>query len=157
MSDYAINITAARNKISSLFTGAVLHHRPTLLERREQAGLLIGEDEVEQMLARHEFHPEVFFEDNAVSFWLPELELYGRGATYDQAEADLVEEVRDYIAEYWAEMERYRLAPNRVGHLPYLLRALLADRKGRLNEVMLGPPSGSGDKLAPEKHQLAPA
>lgn len=141
MSDYAVSITEARNTISALFTSAVLGHRPAFLERQERMGLLIGEEDAEQLLERYEFHPEVFFEQNAVSFWLPELELYGRGQSYDDAEADLIEEVRDYIEEYWAEIDRYRLAPNRGGHLPYLLRALLADRKGRIATILFAPPT----------------
>ena len=140
MGDYAIGLTEARNTISALFTSTVLGHRPTLLERQGHAGVLIGAGDLDLLLAGYVFHPEAFFEPHAVSLWLPEVELYGRGASFEDAEKDLVEEVRDYIEEYWAEIERYRLAPNRAGHLPYLLRALLADREGTLPGLLFGQP-----------------
>ena len=155
MGDYAIGLTEARNTISALFTATVLGHRPTLLERQGHAGVLIGAGDLDQLLAGYYgFHPEAFFEPSAVSIWLPELELYGRGASYEAAEQDLVEEVRDYIEEYWAEIERYRLAPNRAGHLPYLLRALLADRDGKLPGLLCGQPA---DAVQAQRAPLAPA
>src|SRR6266566_7901521 len=96
-----VSITQARKQMGPLFSEVVVDHRPALIERHRLAGVFVGEDDASAFLSPYEFHTEVFFEPVAVSFWVPELALYGRGATYEEAGEDLVEEVRDYIEEYW--------------------------------------------------------
>lgn len=151
----SVSITEARRKIGPLFSEVVVKHRPALIERQDQLGLLVGEDDAVDLLAPYEFHTEVFFGEGAVSFWVPELSLYGHGADYDEAAGDLVDEVRAYIDEYWAEIDRYRRAPNRAAHFPYLMRAHLADRRGRLLDVLLAEPSRTGRES--REALLAPA
>ena len=146
----SVSITEARRTIGQLFSDVVVRRRPVLIERHGHAGLLVGEDDAVDLLAPYEFHTEALFEAGAVSLWVPELALYGRGSSYDEATADLVDEVRAYIDEYWVEIERYRHAPNRAGHFPYLCRAYLADRRGRLLDVLLAEPSGSLHRHASE-------
>lgn len=136
-----VSITQARKEMGPLFSEVVVEHRPALIERHRRAGVFVGEDDASELLSPYEFHTEVFFEPAAVSFWVPELALYGRGATYEEAGEDLVEEIRDYIEEYWSEIDRYRKAPNRASHFPYLMRAHLADRRGELLDVLLAEPS----------------
>jgi len=136
-----ISITQARREMGPLFSEVVVDHRPALIERQSRAGVFVGVDEAIGLLSPYEFHTEVFFEPGAVSFWVPELALFGRGPNYEEAGEDLVAEVRDYIDEYWSEIESYRNAPNRASHFPYLMRAHLADRHGDLLDVLLAEPS----------------
>ncbi len=136
-----VSITQARREIGPLFSDVVVAHRPALIERQSDAGVLVGVEEAIDLLAPYEFHTEVFFEPSAVSFWVPELALYGRGASYDEAAEDLGDEVRNYIEEYWSEIDTYRKAPNRASHFPYLMRAHLADRRGDLLDILLAEPS----------------
>ena len=68
---------------------------------------------------------------------------------------DLIDEVRDYIEEYWAEIDSYRKAPNRASHFPYLMRAHLADRSGDLLDVLLAEPSDAA--TGSREEALAPA
>jgi hypothetical protein len=136
-----ISATDARKHWSSFFSRAVHDRWPVLIERgRDERVLLIGSDELELALGRHEFHPEAFFETEAVSIWLPELALYGRGPSFDDAQDDLVDEVRDYIEEYFADAALYLRARNRADHFPYVLRALLADSDDRLRDVLFTEP-----------------
>jgi hypothetical protein len=139
-----ISITEARKTMAALFSEVVNAHRPSVIEHQSGgAGLLLAVDDADRLLVGCEFHPEVFFESEAASIWLPELELYGRGAHYEAAEADLLDEVRAYAEEYWKEIDRYRAAPNRQQHFPYLLRAILADRRGELRDVLFAEPQGA--------------
>jgi antitoxin YefM len=150
-----IPITEARKRMGPLFSEVVNQHRPVLIGRREQVGLLVGAEEAVSLLASYEFHSRVFFEDGAVSFWVPELAVYGRAATYEDAADDLVEEVREYIDEYWREIDRYRQAPNRASHFPYLMRAYLADQQGRLLDVLLAEPRDEGSTWERREEALA--
>lgn len=150
-----VSITQARKEMGPLFSDVVVAHRPALIERQSHAGVLVGLEDAIDLLAPYEFHTEVFFEPNAISFWVPELSLYGRGVSYEEAAEDLADEVRDYIDEYWSEIDSYRKAPNRASHFPYLMRAHLADRSGDLLDVLLAEPSDAA--TGSREEALAPA
>lgn len=138
---HSVSATAARRQWSAFFSRAIHDRWPVLIERRRgERGLLIGSDELELVLSSYEFHAEALFEADAVSIWLPELALYGRGSTFDDAQGDLVEEVREYVDEYMEDAGLYLRAPNRVDHFPYVLRAFLADSAGRLPDVLFAEP-----------------
>ena len=114
---------------------------PVAIERAGlEPALLIGADELGRLLVDYEFHPEVFFEGDVVSIWLPELTLYGRGTSYNEAEDDLVHEVRDYVDEYLDEAPLYLRAPNRAEQFPYVIKALVADATGHLAAILFAEP-----------------
>lgn len=152
-----IPITEARKRMGPLFSEVISEHRPALIRRREQVGLLVGADDAASLLAPYEFHTRVFLDEGTVSLWVPELGMYGRAASYEDAAEDLVEEVRYYIDEYWGEIDRYRQAPNRASHFPYLVRAYLADQQGRLLDLLLAEPSDEGAPSDRREDALAPA
>ena len=139
-----ISATDARSRWADVFSRAVQERWPVPIERGgDEHGLLIGFDELELLIDRFRFEPEAFFEADAVSLWLPELALYGRGASFEEAQADLVDEVRVYVEEYLADARLYLRAPNRAEHFPYVLRAFVADAAGRLADVLFAPPAAS--------------
>lgn len=138
-----LSISDLRKALGPVFSKVVQAHRPVMIERRRESGLLLGADDVLALLRDREFHPEVFHEKGAVSVWLPELELYGRGGSFAEARNDLVEEVRDYVREYLEESELYLRAPNRAHHFPYVIKAWLSDTAGELAEVLFAEPQAA--------------
>lgn len=136
-----LNVSAVRGKIGDFLTEAVVYHRPVAIERRRDRAFLLGSDDVLRLVAGHEFHPEVFVEDGAVSIWLPEFALYGRGRSFPEAHDDLLAEVRDYVDEYVERADEFVRAPNRAHHYPWVLRALVADLRGELAEVLFAEPA----------------
>ncbi len=137
-----LSITSFRDKSGPVFTGVVQHHRPQVIRRgTSDRGLLVGFDEVWALLADRSFSPQVMRGDEGVSIWLPEFEVYGEGDTYAEAKAELVGEVRAYVAEYLEHADEYRRAPNRAGHLPHIVKALVAEFRGELERTIFpGPP-----------------
>ena len=100
-----VSITAsdARKRWADVFSQAVEARWPVPIERGgDERALLIGFDEMKLLLDPYTFSTEVFFEPEAVSIWLPELQLYGRGATFEDAQADLVEVIA-YAEEFLAD------------------------------------------------------
>jgi hypothetical protein len=139
-----VSISSFRQKTGPYFTKAVHRHSPLAIQRgSEDLGLLLGRDEVWALLADRSFSPEVMRGGGGVSIWLPEFALYGQGATYAEARADLLEEVRVYIDEYLANAAEYLRAPNRAAHLPYLIKVYIADLRGELEQVIFPGPPGS--------------
>ena len=137
-----VSISLFRQKTGPYFSEAVHRHSPLAIQRgSEDLGLLLGRDEAWALLADRSFSPEVIRGDGSVSIWLPELTLYGQGATYAEAKADLLDEVRFYIDEYLANAEEYQRAPNRAAHLPHVIKAYLAELRGELELLIFpGPP-----------------
>jgi hypothetical protein len=136
-----LSASDVRNRWSEVFRQAVAERRPVAIERTGMdPALLIGAEELDRLLVDYEFHPEVFFEEGAVSVWLPELALYGRGESFEEAQQDLVHEVREYLDEYLDDAPLFLRAPNRADHYPYVIRALVVDAVGRLPETLFVAP-----------------
>lgn len=136
-----LNISAFRDTVGPVFSDVVQRHRPTKIRRSREEGVLMGADELAALVGQHEFHPRVYREPNAVSIWLPEFELYGRGATLADAKADLVEEVEVYVQEYLEDAELYLRAPNRAHHFPHILKAWLVADSDELEEILFAEPA----------------
>jgi Antitoxin of toxin-antitoxin, RelE / RelB, TA system len=137
----SIPITRFRESLGPAFSEAIHEHRPQFIERNNREhGVLLGKDDVLRLLAGHEFHPEVFHEDGAVSIWLPEFGIYGRGPRFAEAVDDLLGEIRAYIDEFLDEPRAYLAAPNRAPHFGHVLKAALADIRGELRDVVFAEP-----------------
>lgn len=138
----SISVSRLRDTMRATFSGVVREHRPVTVTRgAEELALLVGADDVSVLLDDRRFEPEIFGTDDAVSVWLPQLELYGQGGSLDEAREDLLDEVRQYVGEYLAD-GGYLVAPNRRPDFPYVLKAFLADRDGGLADVIFpAPPS----------------
>lgn len=145
-----ISISLFRQKAGPYFTEAVHRHSPLAIQRGSgDLGLLLGRDEAWALLADRSFAPELMRSDGSISIWLPEFAIYGQGATYAEARADLLDEVRVYIDEYLTNAAEYQRAPNRAAHLPHVIKAYLAELRGELEEVIFpGPPDPSTARVS---------
>ena len=145
----SISVTDARKRWADVFSRAVEDRWPVPIERAgDERGLLIGFDEVMLLLDPYAFTTEVFFEPDAVSIWLPELQLYGRGATFEDAQADLVDEVKAYVEEFLADAQLYLRSPNRTAHFPWILKAYVADAAGELTAALFAAPEDVAEPVA---------
>ncbi len=132
-----LNLSDVRDRLSEVFTDAVVRHRPVPIARGgKDLGMLLGLEEIARLVEGLSFEPEVFKEAGAVNVWLPEFQVYGRGKDLAAARLDLLDEVRDYVLEYLDEIDSYRAAPNRRSHFPHIIKALAADLSGHLDSVI---------------------
>ncbi len=113
----AVLYSNARNEFADIFAAAIAHAPTRIARRRSGEAVLIGRDDLLALTEPFAFHPAVYFEPSTVSVWLPEFEVWGRGADFESAKEDLIDEVRQYIEEYLAA-ERVRMAPNHRPHVP---------------------------------------
>jgi antitoxin YefM len=135
--ELTVKLSDVRENISRVFTDAVIRHRPVAISRGSRdVGMLLGLEEIAGLVEGLSFQPAVFKEAGAVSIWLPEFQVYGRGKDLAAARIDLLDEVREYILEYLDEIDAYRAAPNRRAHFPHVIKALVADLSGRLENVV---------------------
>jgi hypothetical protein len=130
----------ARAGLADLHEHALRHLPTRITRRRSEAAVLLSEADLRALLARYEFHPDVFFEGDAVSIWLPELAIWGRGASFAEARQDLLDEIDQFLGVLEAD-ERARLAPNMVERLPWIYRLLAARSDQELVEILFAEPA----------------
>jgi hypothetical protein len=137
----AVIFSEARASLADLFDAAVRHVPTRIARRRSGEAVLISREDLMQLVSRHGFSPAVYFEPEAVSIWLPELGIWGRGAGFEEARDDLIDEVREYVAGF-VDDERMRQAPNHLSRTPWVIRALLIDDDAELADAIFADPDG---------------
>jgi hypothetical protein len=135
-----MNYSDARAALADLHEHALRHLPTRITRRRSEAAVLLSEADFRVLLGRYEFHPDVFFEGGAVSIWLPELAIWGRGSSFSEAREDLLDEI-DQLLGVLEDDERARLAPNIVERLPWIYRLLRATSDDELIEILFAEPS----------------
>jgi prevent-host-death family protein len=99
-----------------------------------------AQDLLELLAPCFSFRPEVLIEDEGYAIWLPELDVYGQGASLEEATADLLDSAREY-AEEWEDELRH--APNHRDRAGWVRRVQLAGDDAALCEVLLGSESAT--------------
>ncbi len=123
-------------------------HLPTrITRRRANAAILVSEADFRALLSRYTFTPEVFFQESTVSIWLPELAVWGRGSTFDEARADLLDEI-DHLLGLLETDERARLAPNMIERLPWIYRLIGAVSDEELEAMLFAEPAAEASAAA---------
>jgi hypothetical protein len=138
-----MNYSDARAGLADLHEHALRHVPTRITRRRSEAAVLLSEADFRALLGRYEFHPDVFFEGGAVSIWLPELAIWGRGSSFAEAREDLLDEIDQLLGVLDGD-ERARLAPNMVERLPWIYRLLGASSDDELIEILFAEPAAEG-------------
>ena len=55
--------------------------------------MLVSERDLRALLSRYEFTPQVYFGQDVVEIWLPELGVWSRGDHFTDARDDLLDEI----------------------------------------------------------------
>lgn len=129
----------ARNDLADLFDDAAAHLPTRVRRRRAGTSVVVSESDLRALLTRYDFTPEVLLEAGAVAIWLPELAIYGRGATFIEAKDDLVDEIGQLVETVMADA-RLRSAPNMLERLPWLYRLMLARDGSDLESIVFAEP-----------------
>lgn len=138
----------ARAELANLHEHALRHLPTRITRRRADPAVLLSEADFRVLLSRYAFSPEVFFEAATVSIWLPELAVWGRGPSFADARADLLDEIDQLLALLETD-ERARLAPNMVERLPWIYRLMEAESDDQLDQMLFAEPSPETPAPAP--------
>ncbi len=143
----AVPYSQARAGLADLFEDAI-EHLPTRIDRRRAApAVLISLEDLRTLLAGFDFHPEVLFEPEAVGIWLPELAIWGRGGSFEDARADLLDEIDELLAQF-ASNPRLRAAPNTVERLPWIFRLMSTETDDERVDMLFAEPAEEPRALA---------
>lgn len=100
--------------------------------------VILGEEAIRTLLGDLKFTPE-WEEDKEQGLWsavVPELDIFGQGATREEARDQLLAAARDYANVYLEDVPFY-FKVGRRGHFPYVLAvSLVADQPEKLASLL---------------------
>ncbi len=129
-----LNATEVRKEWSSVIDEAV-HEKPVIIKRTRDRMMLSNIETIITILDRYSFHAVRFTEeDGSVTLSLDEIDLVENAPTEEEARRCLAESILEYAKEYYENYSVWSHAPNRRGHIPYVLKALVTDDAAALEE-----------------------
>jgi len=130
----------ARAELANLHDHALSHLPTRIVRRRTDPAVLLSEADFRALLNGYAFKPEVFFDEGRVSIWLPELAIWGRGVSFDEAQLDLLGEI-DQLLGLLETDDRARNAPNMIARLPWIFRLAEARSDEAIEAILFAEPT----------------
>ncbi len=105
----------------------VIREKPVFIKRTRDHMMLSDTGTIWQLIAGVKFIADMYREaDGSVTLSARDMDIVANGADEAAARKALVRDIIEYAEEYYQDFERYSAAPNRQGHLPYVIKALVA-------------------------------
>ncbi|MBQ6937943.1 MAG: hypothetical protein IJN36_05460 [Clostridia bacterium] len=131
-----MNATDVRKNWSEV-ADTVIRTRPQFIKRTRDYMMLSNCELVEALLEAYSFTADRFVEtDGSITLSLNEIDLIENAATEKEAKRQLAEAIMDYATEFYNEFNLWSSAPNRKGHIPYVLKALIFDDIQKIEECI---------------------
>ena len=102
---------------------SVTRRRPAFIKRTHDNVVLASTESLSAMLSYVRYETTIFQEDDG-------------SITLESAKKSLANDIEEYAEEYYANYERYSVSPNRRAHLPYVMKALIADSPKELEDAI---------------------
>ena len=118
-----MSASQARNQFADIYEAALDHVPTSIHRRRGGSAVMIDSGDLDALLDAFRFAPEVFMDRGVVSIWLPELKIWGRGGSFVEAQADLLDEIDELIALVESD-SAMRAAPETVRELPWIFHLM---------------------------------
>lgn len=133
---FTMNATDVRKNWSEV-ADTVIRTRPQFIKRTRDYMMLSNCELVETLLEAYSFTASEFIEsDGSVTLSLNEIDLIENAATEKDAKKLLAKSIMEYAAEFYNEFNLWSSAPNRKGHIPYVLKALIFDDVQKIEECI---------------------
>ncbi|HEY8346392.1 MAG TPA: hypothetical protein VIL07_03855 [Symbiobacteriaceae bacterium] len=121
----AISATEVRKNWGG-FIDSVVRGRPEFVKRNRDFIAVLSIPHLETVLSAYRFHLVYDQEaDGSISGSLQEIDVVANAPSVSELKQALAHELLEYAREYMEHYDLYSHAPNRKGHLPYVLRVLI--------------------------------
>lgn len=122
----------------------VVRHGPVMLRRNRDYMMLCSDETISQIVEDVTLEVQQFTEsDGSVTLSAQRLDLVVNGEDFQTALAFLVRDWVEYAEEYFQDFSMYSHAPNRKGHLPYVMKAITAQCDDELEGAVVCRPGKS--------------
>ena len=116
---------------------SVTRRRPPFIKRTHDHVLLASTASLSAMLSYVRYETTIFQEDDgSITLSLDALDLVVNEKSLESAKKSLANDIEEYAEEYYANYESYSVSPNRRAHLPYVMKALIADSPKELEDAI---------------------
>ena len=139
------SFSQAKAHLSDVMSEVVRDHAPALIERHggKETMLLLDMEALEPLLDPFGFSTKASVSDGEFVLRQPELGLVAGGESFDEALDELEGLALAYAGQFFERGDFYRQT-DRAGHLPYLLRLVLADPHDRRALLVPRPEAAPG-------------
>lgn len=116
---------------------SVTRRRPAFIKRTHDNVVLASTESLSAMLSDVRYETNIFQEDDgSITLSLDALDLVVNEKSLESAKKSLANDIEEYAEEYYANYESYSVSPNRRAHLPYVMKALIADSHKELEDAI---------------------
>lgn len=116
----------------------VVRQKPVFIKRTRDQMMLCSTETVAQLVSNVRIVATQFIEsDGSVTLSASALDIVANGDDLSSAKDALANNIMEYAEEYYNEFELYNRAPNRKGHLPYVIKALTAKSPKELVDIIV--------------------
>ncbi|MFT4107178.1 MAG: hypothetical protein QM657_15595 [Lacrimispora sp.] len=130
----AINAIDVRKDFSNIMN-QVVYNRPLFLKGTRDYACLLNVGTMRSILSAYHFTAQVEHEkDGSYTIVLNEIDLVENGKTEDEVCSRLASSILEYAKEFYEEYDFWSKAPNREGHIPYILKALIIGNPGEIGK-----------------------
>ena len=139
MGDNAMDLLNATDvrKNWSVTLDKVAHERPAYVKRTHDNVAIISFSTLNLMLAGYHFCAKKFKEkDGSITLSAVDLDIVVNEANEQAAKRRLAEYIKEYAEEFYEEYALWSKAPNRVGHIPYVFKAITLDTEAIEEEII---------------------
>lgn len=116
---------------------SVTRRRPAFIKRTHDSVVLASTESLSAMLSDVRYETTILQEDDgSITLSLDALDLVVNEQSLESAKKSLANDIEEYAEEYYANYESYSVSPNRRAHLPYVMKALIADSPKELEDAI---------------------
>ena len=116
----------------------IIHDRPQFVKRTRDKMCFSSFDTMLDILQIYQYTAERFVEeDGSITLSLNEMDIIANGNTDIEVRERLSMAIMEYAEEYYENYKMYSSAPNRKGHIPYILKALIINSVQKIGDSLI--------------------
>ena len=135
------SISAAKQEFTRIVREALKGHEVMAGNAKrndmETVSIIATEDLMYVLDTGFKFHVDMSDDEDGFVINVKELSIFGYGLTMDEAKEDLVENLVEYLNDYFARSDFFKQIPQRKAHYPYLRRLAKCTNNEEILEVVL--------------------
>ena len=133
---FTLNATNVRKEWSSV-VDSVIREKPKFIKRTHDYMFLSDFTVLENLLKAYTFSATAYTEsDSSVTLSLQEIDLAENGKDLADTKLKLAGSILNYAEDFYHDFEFWSSAPNRKGHIPYVIKALMIGDAEKIGESL---------------------
>ena len=139
MNDIYQLATEVRSNFSDTIDRAI-YDRPQFIKRTRDHAILVGTETLKNVMAAVLINCKLEYDKESKNYVLTNEaieDIIAYGESEEAALNDMAQQLLDYAHEYYEEFGLYSRTPNRKGHLPYVIKALMLDNVEKVKGMII--------------------